>query len=167
LEKIMARSDDAAASPNQLLLDEVNAAGTWFRAKKTRPIWAKKVGRTLTVETLEGTEKVEPGDFLCKGAADELWPQAAASLEKKYDPTDDVKDEGWRKYTPKPDAKGVVAACIDHAFDVAAEWGRLSGKAGDYLVKNYEDREVAYPSDVWIVDQTLFAATYERVAEQH
>lgn len=41
-----------------------------------------------------------------------------------------------------------------------------AGKAGDYLVKNYTDRDVAYPPDVWIVDQTLFKATYQTVAKK-
>jgi hypothetical protein len=39
----------------------------------------------------------------------------------------------------------------------------LSGKAGDFLVKDYEDRDNDNPVDVWIVDMALFEATYERV----
>ena len=46
-----------------------------------------------------------------------------------------------------------------------AKWGRLTGKAGDYVVKNFRDKDTAHPADVWIVDQALFLATYERVTE--
>ena len=58
-----------------------------------------------------------------------------------------------------------MAAQIAHAFTVQAKWGELRGKAGDFLIKKYEDRDLVHPDDVWIVDQQLFAATYERVAE--
>jgi hypothetical protein len=46
---------------------------------------------------------------------------------------------------------------------VVATWGKLSGKAGDYVLKNFRDRAVPYPVDVWVVDQALFRATYEVV----
>jgi hypothetical protein len=39
-----------------------------------------------------------------------------------------------------------------------------SGQPGDFLVQNFQDRETAYPADVWIVDQTRFRQTYESVA---
>jgi hypothetical protein len=39
-----------------------------------------------------------------------------------------------------------------HPLRVRAEWGSLPGKAGDSVVKNYRDRDPAYPEDVWIVD---------------
>ena len=95
-------------SSNRELLAEVNATGTWFRAKKTRPIWAKLVTDDQTVQTLEGEEEVKAGDFLCRGEIGEIWPQSAASLGKKYVETDEIED-GWCKYQPNPDAQGVMA----------------------------------------------------------
>ena len=53
---------------------------------------------------------------------------------------------------------------IDHTFEFRAIWRKLSGKAGEFLLKNFSDRETASPDDVWIVDQTLFRQTYESVA---
>jgi hypothetical protein len=161
----MHREENGTISANKGILDEINAAGVWFRAKKVCPIWVKEVKENQTVDTLEGSETVEAGDYLCRGAAQEIWPQSAGSLHKKYDPTDESDAEGWRKYIPKPDAKGVMAAQIDHPFQVQATWGELSGKSGDYLVKNYDDKDSDYPEDVWIVDRDLFTATYEPVAE--
>ena len=150
-------------SPNKTVLDEANAAGRWFHAKKTRPIWAKRLEAAQTVKTLEGDEQVAAGHYLCKGEAGDIWPQTEQTLNKRYTATDEVAADGWRKYQPHPDAQGVMATQIDHPFEVQATWGKLTGKPGDFLVKNYQDRETAYPADVWIVDQILFRQTYESV----
>ena len=148
---------------NQSLLDEVNAAGKWFHAKKTRPIWVQEIKEARKVTTLEGEETVQPGHFLCRGEAGDIWSQKKADLEKKYVATEEESPGGWRKYLPRPDAAGVLAAVVDHPFVVHALWGELKGKAGDLLIKNYADKEVAHPADVWLVDQKLFGETYERV----
>ena len=146
--------------PNLNLLDEANRAGGWFHAKKTRPIWAKVVEQPQVVQTLEGEETVQPGHVLCRGEAGELWPQTAEQLARRYSPTAELDFGGWRKHLPHPDAQGVMAIQIPHAFHVIATWGKLSGKPGDYLLKNFQDRNEPYPDDVWIVDQKLFLATY-------
>jgi hypothetical protein len=153
--------DAAADSPNRKLLDEVNQAENWFHARKTRPIWARRLEVAQTVKTLEGEEQVAAGHYLCKGEAGDIWPQTEKDLLKRYTATDEVADDGWRKYEPHPDAQGVLAAQIDHPFEVQATWGKLTGKPGDFLVKNFEDRDMPYPADTWIVDQTLFRQTYE------
>ena len=158
-----ARNGSKANSPNQALLDEINAGGMWFQAKKTRAIWTRKLQQDQTVKTLEGEVAAHAGDFLCRGEAGELWPQSTKTLEARYTATDTVDGEGWRKYEPHPDAEGVLAAQVGHAFSVAATWGRLTGKAGDFILKNHRDSQVAYPEDVWVVDQALFRATYEAV----
>lgn len=153
-------------SPNRELLDKANADGVWIHAKKTRPIQAKRLEAAQLVKTLEGEEQVEAGHYLCRGEAGDIWPQSEETLLKRYNATDEVDADGWRKYVPHPDAQGVLATQIDHAFSVQASWGKLTGKPGDFLVKNFQDGETAYPDDVWIVDQTLFRQTYETVAER-
>lgn len=153
------------SNPNQVLLDEVNGAGLWFRAWKTRPIWAKKLDRAERVETLEGMEDVPAGQCLCRGEAGDVWPQAPERLTAKYEPVGEIDSEGWQKHIPRPDNQGVLAAQISHEFTVHAEWGELRGKPGDYLVKDYEDRETEYPDDIWIVDRSLFVATYDWTTE--
>ncbi len=147
---------------NRGILEEINQAGSWFHARKVRPVWAMRAQSDRTIETLEGVAQVCRGDYLCRGEHGELWPQSAQRLEAKYTATDEFDREGWRKYLPNPDAEGVMAAQVDQPFTVQAAWGRLSGKAGDYLVKNAADRDTPYPEDVWIVDQTLFQATYKK-----
>lgn len=153
-----------APSPaHRELLDEVNAASLWFHAKKTRPIWARRLEQPERVQTLEGGEDVPAGNYLCRGEASDVWPQSADRLEAKYVATNEVSADGWRKHIPHPDNTGVMVARIDHPFAVTAQWGELKGKPGDYLVKNYDDRDTPNPKDVWIVDTELFEATYERV----
>lgn len=156
---------EMSENPNQKLLNEVNTANLWFHARKTKPIWAREAVQDEMVETLEGTEAIKAGEFLCRGIAGEVWPQSAERLASKYDATDEVDDDGWRKYAPKPDTAGVMATCIKHNFSVTAKWGTLTGKPGDYLVKDFTDRDVDFPDDVWVVDGELFDATYEVVTQ--
>ena len=151
-------------SPNKVLLTEANRAAKWFHAKKTRPIWVKLLESAQTVKTLEGDLEVAAGSYLCRGEAREVWPQGEKELNRRYTATDEVDADGWRKYAPHPDAQGVMAMQIDHPFEVQAKWGKFTGKKGDFLAKNYTDREVEFPEDVWIVDQTLFGQTYQAVA---
>ncbi len=150
-------TDDA----NRTLLEEVNSAGLWFRATKTKPIWVKRLETTQRVTTLEGEEEVPAGAYLCRGEAGDIWPQSAERLLSKYVAAGETSADGWQKYLPDPDSPGVWAAKIKHPFDVQASWGRLHGKAGDYLVKDVDDDRESDPSDVWIVDAQLFSATYE------
>ena len=133
-------SSTADSKNNQALLDEVNATGRWFHAKKTRPIWVQEIKEARKVKTLEGEETVQPGHFLCRGEAGDIWPQKKADLEKKYVATEEDSPDGWRKYLPRPDAEGVMAAEVGHPFVVCAKWGELRGKAGDFLIKNYTDK---------------------------
>lgn len=151
-----------AASPNRDLLDEINRAGTWFHARKTRPIWVRRLVKDEKIATMEGVLQGKAGDFVCRGEQGEFWPQSANEVERKYVATDQIKG-GWQRYDPRPDAEGIMAAPVPHAFEVQATWGRLAGKAGDFVAKNFRDRAVDYPADVWIVDRALFRRTYEAV----
>jgi hypothetical protein len=153
-------------SCNKGLLDHLASGRAWFRARKTGAIAARQLELDQTVETLEGPVMAKAGDWLCRGAAGELWPQSSAELEARYEATEEVGEEGWRKYLPRGDAEGVMAAQVPVPFSVLGKWGQLSGKAGDFVLKNYRDRNVAYPEDVWVVDQSLFRATYEVVGNE-
>jgi hypothetical protein len=152
-------------SPNSTILDEANRAGLWFHAKKVRPIWAKKLTQDQKVKTLEGEEQVQAGDYLCRGEAGDIWPQSAKNVEQKYQPASEPDADGWTKYVPRPDNQGVWAAPISHAFSLQTSWGKLTGKPGDFLVKKFQDQFEPYPEDVWIVDQKLFQATYQKVEQ--
>ncbi len=143
-------------NPDGKLLPEVEQR--LFAARKTKPLWAKLVKVEQEVETLEGRETVEPGHYLCRGIHNELWPQDAIKLLSNYQPTDHFDTDGWQQFSPKPDAAPVQAAQIATPFSVMAHWGKLTGKADDYIV-----RSSLVPTDVWIVDKAIFEASYERL----
>jgi len=145
---------------NRSLLDDVNQAHLWFRARKVEPIWVKPLPHDGLVETIEGSETPLEGDVLCRGKAGDTWPQRLERLLEKYRPTDREDAEGWRMYEPRLERSGVVAAQIAHAFSVETERGTLEGKAGDYLVKEDAESGNAYPERLWIVDRDLFEETY-------
>lgn len=158
---VMQSSAHRPAIGNAALLDEVNAGSAWFHARKTRPIWAQMVMERQIVRTLEGEAEVEVGNYLCRGEAGDIWPQTERDLLKRYTISDEIDHQGWRKYLPNPDAQGVMAVPISHPFSVQTSWGILTGKPGDYLLKNFSDRDTPYPADVWIVDRSLFHQTYQ------
>ncbi len=117
--------------PNKTLLDEVNQAGAWFRARKTGAVWVHPTADRETVESHEGRETLLEGDVLCRGEAGDVWPQSEGSLLAKYRPTELTDADGWRKYEPRPEHSGVMAACIGHPFTVETDRGKLAGKSGD------------------------------------
>jgi hypothetical protein len=149
---------------NVRLLDDVNREGGWFHAKKTRPVWVRVLTARESVRTLEGIEVVDAGNVVCRGEAGDLWPQSPESLRRRYAATDEVDASGWRKYVPLRHAEGVMAVRMPAGFVVHSRWGTLTGKPGDYLVKNFADRDRAYPDDLWVVDQSRFSQTYEAVS---
>jgi hypothetical protein len=142
---------------NEKILDEVNAAATWFRAKKTSHLWAKRLEKDEIIETLEGLVSAKAGDFLCRGSGGEFWPQCAKRISEKYNPTGEVDKAGFQKYLPESE---VMAAQVGHPFKVQTAWGELTGKPGDFILKNSEDTEIEYPASVWIIDKQIFTATY-------
>jgi hypothetical protein len=162
VENTIPNERDQPANVNAAILEKVNASGVWFHAKKTAPLWARPLEKDQTIKTLEGDVTAKAGDFLCRGAAGEFWPQSAERLSEKYNPTEEVDAEGFRKFLPNSE---VMAAQVDQPFQVKTSWGDLDGKSGDFILKSFADKEVEYPDSVWIVDKQLFADTYERVTE--
>lgn len=144
----------ALLNPNGQLNADV--AKRLWKARKSKPLWAKRLLDAQSVETLEGLLHAEAGDFLCRGVNGELWPQKAVKLLEKYSASESF-DNGWQRFDPKPDSEGVEATQVDHAFRIQAHWGILNGKPGDYVVRSRTDS-----TDVWIVDKSIFEATYQR-----
>lgn len=143
-------------NPNGVLLPEFGQQ--LFTARKTKPLWVQLVKVSQEIQTLEGRENVEPGDYLCRGIHGELWPQKAKRLFENNQPTGHVNDEGWQEFAPKSDAAPVQAVQVSFPFAVNSHWGKLNGKANDYVVRSSSDS-----TDVWIVDKAIFEASYERV----
>jgi hypothetical protein len=150
-------------SANRRLLDELNALGTWFAARKTRPIWVKLLEQPELIRTLEGNQQVPAGAYLCRGESGDVWPQTAERVRRKYRLTTEVDSSGMTKCYPHDEGARVLAIEVPHPFHIASDWGTFTGKAGDFALKNIADQNVRYPTDLWIVDRHHFAATYERI----
>jgi len=125
-------------------------------ARKTKPVWAKRVDNDQQVTSLEGVQQLSAGDFLCRGIQNEYWPQSSKKLLGNYTPSGQLDHDGFERFDPKPDGNCVLVTKIDHPFRVVTAWRNLQGKAGDYVVLSMED-----PTDIWIVDLAIFDASYE------
>ena len=154
--------DGGIGMNNEKLLTEVESAGSWFRAIKTAPVWAKQNTKLQIIKSREGNTVSQIGDFICRGQDGEIWTQGRDSFSTKYASTGDRDDFGFTKYAPVPSESRVLAAQVEHPFQVSNKAGTLSGKAGDYLVKSEEDADDMSPESVWVVNREIFDATYEK-----
>jgi len=148
---------------NRSLLREVNTLYIWQVYAKTRPLKAKLLTEAQSVHTLEGILTYNAGDYLCKGEAGDIWGQTAESLHRKYivDVSELPDSEGWQKYLPNPESSKVMAAEIEHDFQVEhQDYGTMTGESGDFLVKSYADKDLEYPTDIWIVKHQIFLEIY-------
>ena len=98
----------------------LNAQGfSYGTARKTKPIKARPINSILDKEdgdqsvfekmllsTLEGSQPLKRGSFICWGVDNDVWQQAKDKLHKKYTPTE-VDEQGWVTFVPKegPDAE--------------------------------------------------------------
>ena len=148
---------------NTPLLDEINGAGNWFRAKRKRPVWAKRIDCATDVETMEGVIAANTGDYLCRGELGEFWPQPSENLLCNYDATKTVDGDGFRLFLPARSQPGVLAVQMKRKFTIQTKEGILNGKVGDYVLKSFADRDIEYPLDLRIVDSKVFRKTYQRL----
>lgn len=153
-------SDTPLVNPDGSLIAEIEQR--LFRARKTKPVWAILLTEAEEIQSLEDKKpkRVEAGNYKCRGIRGEYWPQSEKKLLETYNPSGEFDDQGFQRFDAKPDAPVVEAAQVDHAFRVVAQWGELNGKPNDYVVRSTTD-----PSDVWIVGQAIFEASYDRVKE--
>ena len=115
------------------------------------------------------------------GVAGEPWFQRRDRLEGKYEPDVketktfdfDTKQRVYRKYKPKGTVRnwvaqvngpGIAGFFVRPGYDPERP---LYSPAGGYVVKDdvpdpYRDK----PKDVWLVQQSLFESTYERMHER-
>jgi hypothetical protein len=108
------------------------------------------IDRGGIIQTLEGPQTFEIGDFLCVGIAGEEWPMSRKSFLEGKDYFEDTED-GFCLYT----TKGIKhAALINEQFSVDTF---VSSENGGYVVHN------GNPSEAWIVDKDIFDGSYEEI----
>lgn len=140
--------------------EEVLEEAEWKPYKKTANIWvisledAKNqdiVDKNNNVDTLEGTQKVNKSDIICKGQDGEIWNQPKSRLEEKYTKIKD--DAEWSEWKPK--GEKVEAFKFEKGnFKIDS----MNGKKGDWVLRDIKDK-----NDVWIVDNDLFNKTYDNI----
>jgi hypothetical protein len=100
------------------------------------------------IETLEGPQPFQPGDYLAHDAKGE-WPIKQATIEKKYVIVAPEDEDGFAAYI-RLDSR--LAAQMPEPFFIEG----MHGKAGDYLVLS--------GGGGWSVDREIFEQTYAPVA---
>lgn len=148
---------------NRSFLREVNTLKVWQTYAKIKPLKAKLLTETQSVHTLEGILTYNAGDYLCKGESGDIWGQKADVFHLKYiaDASESPDSGGWQKYLPNPGSNRVLAAEIGHDFQIEhPDFGTMTGVAGDFLVKSYADKDLEYPTDIWIVKHHIFLENY-------
>jgi hypothetical protein len=105
------------------------------------------------VQTLEGPQSFEIGDFLCVGIASEEWPMSQETFKKGKEYFEDAEEPGFALYTTKGTK---YAAFVSEQFMVGDGNEPFTSKEdGGYIVYNDD------PSEAWIVDKAIFEGSYE------
>lgn len=155
-EQSMKRDEPVILNPEGILQEAIRRQ--LRLTTKDKPLWARKITESREIKSMEGRQEANPGDYLCRGISGEFWPQSEKTLFASYAASGQRDEKGFERFDPKPDAPLVEAAQVPYAFRVVANWGELTGKAGDYLVRRVND-----VSDVWVVDQEIFRNSYKPI----
>ncbi len=160
---------------------QMDVAGVWGIATKTKPIRAKHLSALLVdnsvtskflIETLEGKETLKKDSIICLGEAGDIWQQAGNKFLSKYSVSQFV-DDGWMVCTPKDGNESLVykvtslPAQNSLGFSIRGQYGEERvmggvkvtlqyGLLGDYIVGSQTDS-----TDRWIVRCSLFDQTYD------
>ena len=125
---------------------------------KDASVWIKPILSFHKVKTLEGLISSEKGDFLCKGIEEEQWVIKKEDLLRRYKPTGTIDGE-WMEYQPNPDACELWARELEEKTEIETTFGILSGRKGDYLLKETVTGNVE-PLSYWIIKRSIFLKTY-------
>jgi hypothetical protein len=118
----------------------------------------------ISVESLEGSIDVLPGDYVMIGSKFlEVWALEPSIFERVYVPTGDVEYEKMLPHHPSLIYKKAIKKEFpvktfrcDRTFHVEskrAKSGYLVGNKGDYFC-------VEAPDNMWIVDRQVFENSY-------
>lgn len=175
-----AKSEGAKKLSHEETLEWIQKNQAWRRAKKTKPLWARAVGRDEIGKEFQtadhAQEKAKEGYWLCVGTAGEPWFQKPERVEAKYDLAGDEKKQftfdasprTYRMYKPKETLRnwvgqvhgpGIAGFYIKPSYDMDHP---LYSPAGGYVVMDdCPDPYQAKTSDVWLVQEAIFNSTYE------
>lgn len=113
--------------------------------KKPIPVKIEPVTEETTIPTLEGSQDVRPGQYLCTGIKGEQYAFGPSTFAL-YDPVPDRP--GYYAKRPCP----VWAFQLSQSVEIFRPDWQHKGKEGDWLI--------VLPSEQYVVDAEVFAATY-------
>ncbi|RME60070.1 hypothetical protein D6779_02830 [Candidatus Parcubacteria bacterium] len=120
--------------------------------KKPVPVTVRFACKAGMIQTQEGSVEYGVGDAICTGVEGEQWPIQRHRFEATYEPMDGQAMGEDGRYVKRPVPVRVLR--MDAPFYVETGWGRLEGKAGDWLVEYG-------PADRGVVSSAIFDKTYE------
>lgn len=118
--------------------------------KKPVHIKIEPVSEARTIKTLEGSQDIEPGQYLATGTQGEQWAFGPDTFDT-YEPVPDRP--GY--YTKRADVT-VEAFRLAYPVEIRRPGWKHEGEAGDWFV-------ISSPEDQYIVKAHVFAETYEPV----
>ncbi len=131
----------------QFVTDNVDRVGKFTK----RPVQLKAVQthEAMTVNTLEGPVKAEPGDWIMTGVKGENWPVKPDYFATAYDPVPGAENIFQKKPLE------VMAVQINRSLEILDDAGKVKfqGKAGDWMVVGKEGPK-------YFVDDEIFRQTH-------
>ncbi|MGH9047599.1 MAG: PGDYG domain-containing protein [Acidimicrobiales bacterium] len=126
-----------------------------------RPVVVSVVfaGSDGMLETLEGPVPYARGDAVVTGVGRERWPIPREAFFERYESQPPTVSGADGRYVSRPNTLFAVQLTDDEAGSpvTTTSGGVLVGKAGDWLVQYAA-------GDFGVVDQQIFADTYDEVA---
>lgn len=116
--------------------------------KKQIPVQIESVTEARTISTMEGSQDIQPGQYLCTGVKGEQYA-FGKDVFNKYIPVPD--QPGFYVKAPTP----VWAFPLSQPIEVFRPDWQHKGKTGDYLI--------VLENEQYVVDAEVFALTYMEV----
>jgi hypothetical protein len=116
-----------------------------FRKRPVR-IYAVQLSQATQVETLEGIEQANPGDWLITGLLGEKWPSSKDSFERNYSAE---STHGYFRANPKV----VTARQVSGEQIIQTAWGQQFARTGDWIVDD--------GNSLYVCQKDAFATYYE------
>lgn len=120
--------------------------------QKNVRVKAQKINSRVQIQTLEGPEIANPGDWLITGVRGEQWPVSDRTFKRKYEAVPGLESVYEKR------AIVVEARQLQEPIEIDTPWGKQQGKTGDWLVEESQ-------SEQHIVANGIFQDTYSRLKD--
>jgi len=136
----------------------MTAKAHWFPVTRKGAIYCAEATKTTVLTPSPKVEvPVSQGEWVCRYNLNstEIFVLSRSELEQDYRSTAIIRGK-WQKWVPNPTQ---TFQATQMKFDFRITGLGLSGKAGDFVVKDEDDERT------WILTRTSFNKTYLRVVD--